>query len=69
MCSSMQQQPLVAKEEKDEDDLFGFFVASQLKCMGHSKKARAAKCHINNMIYQVMMSGPSGDGPTTFMQD
>ena len=68
MCSSMQQQPVAAKEEKDEDDLFGFFVASQLKCMDHSKKARA-KYHINNMIFQVMMSGPSGDGPSGFMQD
>ena len=63
MCSSMQQQ-----EEKDEDDLFGFFVASQLKCMVHSKKARA-KYHINNMIFQIMMSGPSGDGLSGFMQD
>ena len=68
MCSSMQQQPVAAKEEKDEDDLFGFFVASQLKCMDHSKKARA-KYHINNMIFQVMMPGPSGDGPSGFMQD
>ena len=33
MCSSIQQQPQAAKEEKDEDDLFGVFVASQLKCM------------------------------------
>ena len=56
MCSSMQQQPQAAKEEKDEDDLFGVFVAK-------------AKYHINNMIFQVMMSGQSGDGPTGFMQD
>ena len=68
MCSSMQQQPQAAKEEKDEDDLFGVFVASQLKCMDQSRKARA-KYHINNMIFQVMMSGPSGDGPSGFMQD
>ena len=63
MCSSMQQQPQAAKEEKDENDLFGVFVASQLKCMDQSRKARA-KYHINNMYFQVMMSGPSG-----FMQD
>ena len=59
MCSSMQQQLQAAKEEKDEDDLFGIFVALQLKCMHQSSKARA-KYHINNMIFQVMMSGPSG---------
>ena len=59
MCSSLQQQPQAAKAEKDEGDLFGVFVASQLKCMDQSRKARA-KYHINNMIFQVMMSGPSG---------
>ena len=60
MCSSMQQQqqPQAAKEEND-DDFFGVFVASQLKCMDQSRKARA-KYHINNIIFQVMMSGPSG---------
>ena len=67
MCSSMQQQqqqqPQAAKEEKDEDDFFGVFVASQLKCMDQSRKARA-KYHITKIIFQVMMSGPSG-----FMQD
>ena len=69
MCSSMQQQqPQAAKEEKDEDDFFGVFVASQLKCMDQSSKARA-KYHINNIIFQVMMTGPSGDGPSGFMQD
>lgn len=70
MCSSMQQQqqPQAAKEEKDEDDFFGVFVASQLKCMDQSRKARA-KYHINNIIFQVMMSGPSGDGPSGCMQD
>ena len=66
MCS-MQQQPQAAKEEKD-DDLFSVFVALQLKCMDQSRKARA-KYHISNMIFQVMMSGPSGDGPSGFMQD
>ena len=54
---------VAAKEEKDDNGLFGFFVALQLKCMDHSKKARA-KYHINNIIFQVTMSGPSG-----FMQD
>lgn len=69
MCSSMQQQqPQAAKEEKDENDFFGVFVASQLNCMDQSRKARA-KYHINNIIFQVMMSGPSGDGPSGFMQD
>lgn len=68
MCSNMQQQPQATKEEKEEDDLFGVFVASQLKCMDQSRKARA-KCHINNIIFQVMMSGPSRDGPSGFMQD
>lgn len=68
MCSSMQQQLRAAKQEKDEDDLFGLFVASQLKCMDQSRKARA-KYHINNMIFQVMMSGPSADDPTGFKQD
>ena len=68
MCSRMQQQPQAAKEEKDEDDLFGVFVASQLKCMDQSRKAKA-KYHINNMIFQVMMSGTSGDRPSGFMQD
>ena len=68
MCSSMQQQPQAPKEEKDEDYLFGVFVASQLKCMDQSRKARA-KYHINNMIFQVMMSGPSVDDPSGFMQD
>jgi len=67
MCSSMQQLQ-AAKEEKDEDDFFGVFVASQLKCMDQSRKARA-KYHINNIIFQVMMSGPSGDGPSGCMQD
>lgn len=69
MCSSMQQQqPQAAKEEKDENDFFGVFVASQLNCMDQSRKARA-KYHINNIIFQVMMSDPSGDGPSGFMQD
>ena len=62
------EEKLASAVEKDEDDLFGVFVASQLKCMDHSKKARA-KYHINNIIFQVMMSGTSGDGPSGFMQD
>ena len=48
MCSSMQQQPQAGKEEKDEDDLFGVFVASQLKCMDQSRRAKA-KYHINKI--------------------
>ena len=68
MCSSMQQQLRAAKQEKDEDDLFGVFVASQLKCLDQSRKARA-KYHINNMIFQVTMSGSSVDDPTGFKQD
>ena len=31
MCSSIQQQSQVTKEEKDEDDLFGVFVGSPYK--------------------------------------
>ena len=60
MCDNMQHQPQTAKEHKDEDDLFGAFVASQLKCMNHTQKARA-KYHINNIIFQAMMpdEGPA----------
>ena len=31
MCSSIEQQLQVTKEEKDEDDLFGVFVGSPYK--------------------------------------
>ena len=40
MCSSMQQQPQAAKEENDEDDLFGIFVASQLNAWTTQGKQR-----------------------------
>ena len=46
MCDSMRQQPQSGKKHEDEDDLFGVFVASQLKCMNPAKKARA-KYHID----------------------
>ena len=76
MCDNMQHQPQTAKEHKDEDDLFGAFVASQLKCMNHTQKARA-KYHKNNIIFQAMMpdEGPASSPfasvqqHPTFMQD
>lgn len=41
MCSSMQQpQPRAGQEHKDKDDLFGAFVASQLKRMNQAQKAK-----------------------------
>ena len=46
MCDSMRQQPQSGKKHEDEDDLFGVFVASQLKCMNPAQKARA-KYHID----------------------
>ena len=72
MCDSMRQQPQSGKKHEDEDDLFGVFVASQLKCMNPAQKARA-KYHINKVIFQTMMvderSFASVQQHHTFMPD
>ena len=41
MCNSMRQQPQSGEKQEDEEDLFGVFVASQLKHMNPTQKARA----------------------------
>ena len=56
MCNSIQKQPQTGKKPQNEDDLFGVFVASQLKCMIPAPKPRA-KYHINNMIFHTIMVG------------
>lgn len=54
MCDSIQKQQQTGKKHQNKDDLFGVFVASQLKCMIPTPKART-KYHINNMVFQAIM--------------
>ena len=71
MCDSIQKQQQTGKKHQNED-MFGVFVASQLKCMIPAPKTRA-KYHINNMIFQAIMvdegSYPSVQQHPPFMPD